>query len=64
MTIEDLYRVMCGNDRMHIRRASDTKVIFSGRPDDIPMSLMDARIRVLTAVSGKIEAWIEDEERR
>lgn len=54
MTIEDLYRVICGSAIIRIRDYNRNEQLFEGKPDDIPIELLERPIKVLRAVSSKI----------
>lgn len=44
MTIEELYRVLCGRQTIAVMNHEPYRMLYQGNPDSIPIKLMDASI--------------------
>lgn len=59
MTIEDLYRVVCGSAIIRIRDYDTNNQLWEGIPDNIPVNYMHLQIQTLRAVSSKIVVHVK-----
>lgn len=66
MTIEQVYRVLCGNTKICIMSSQPRKKLYEGMADYIPVWLLDAEIYQVTACNSTIviDARVDGSERR